>query len=145
MNQATSTITDRTHTAGGPTATRLVDNTDAYAVELDLTPIAVSLLSDLLIAMKDLDPSLIASLIAAGSLKGIARHDRLRRVIERTTIHAPFKVYLAPEVAQSLAFELEEAAQTPPTCDCGSYFLDEESHRGICRACLSLTGARIGA
>ena len=135
---------EQAHTGHGPRAHRIVDDRDTYTVALDLTPIAVSILNDLLIGLKARSGS-IASLIAAANASGSARRDLLHRVIEQAGLTEPFQVLLHPDVADELRHDLAEACETPARCDCGNYLLDEEHPGSHCAECKAMPYTRIGA
>lgn len=134
----TTTSSDRTHTSNGPRAHRIVDDPDLLpAIALDLEPIAVSILNDVLIGLKARSGS-IGLLVAAANASGAARYDALRRLVDDSTLltRRPFQQLLHHDVAAELLADLTEALEEPARCDCGAYLLDDQTGEQ-CDRCLA--------
>ncbi len=104
--------------ANRPVATRIVDG-DHHTVEVDLTPIAAGLLSDIALALRG-NGHLMTLL--ANTKPGTWDHAKTRQVIlQRLEMTSALKLMLGPDQAEELAGELFDAMEEPSRCEgpCG--------------------------
>jgi hypothetical protein len=118
--------------ANRPTATRIVDG-DTYTVEVDLSPIAAGLLSDIALALRG-NGHLMTLL--ANQKVGSLEHTRIRRaILQRLEMTSALKLMLGPDQAEELAGELFEAMEEPSHCEgpCGGE--NYATTGGLCTGC----------
>jgi hypothetical protein len=101
-----------------PVATKVIDG-DSYTVELDLSPIAAGLLSDIALALRG--NGHLMTLLANNKV-GSLEHTRLRRaILQRLEMTSALKLTLGPDQAEQLAGDLFDAMEEPARCEgaCG--------------------------